>query len=140
MPEGSILLGMSGKGSEFIDYYELLGIEPDATLTQVRAGFLKMAKIHHPDVGGSTEKMQQFSRAYRTLADDVSRKAYDMIHSFNTGNSSAVYFKETDAPRASNQNMDDEFVDYFLDSVWAEFSTTEKPQGFAQRFKKLFGG
>ena len=129
---------MSGRGSEFIDYYELLGVEPDATLTQVRAGFLKMAKIHHPDVGGSTEKMQEFSRAYRTLADEISRKAYDMIHSFNTGNSTAAYFKETSAPKASNQDLDDEFIDYFLDTVWSEFSTTEKPHGFVGRFKKLF--
>ncbi len=34
--------------------------------------------------------------------------------------------------------MDDEFIDYFLDSVWAEFSPTEKPQGFVKRFKGLF--
>jgi len=124
--------------SEFVDYYELLGVEPDASLTQVRAGFLKMAKIHHPDVGGSTEKMQEFSRAYRTLADEISRKAYDMVHSFNTGNSSATYFREANAPSASGDELDDEFVDYFLDSVWAEFSNTEKPQGFVTRFKKLF--
>lgn len=127
---------MSSK--EFVDYYELLGVEPDATLSQVRAGFLKMAKIHHPDVGGSTEKMQQFSRAYRTLADEMSRKAYDMIHGFNTGNSAAAYYREASAPGASGQELDDEFVDYFLDSVWAEFSTTEKPQGFVKRFKSLF--
>ena len=131
---------MSGSGSknEFVDYYELFGVEPDATLSQVRAGFLRMAKIHHPDVGGTTEKMQQFSRAYRTLADDMSRKAYDMIHGFNTGNSAAVYYRESDAPSTSNQDLDDDFVDYFLDSVWAEFSTTEKPQGFVSRFKGLF--
>ena len=123
---------------EFVDYYELLGVEPDATLAQIRAGFLKMAKIHHPDVGGSTEKMQEFSRAYRTLADDISRKAYDMVHSFNTGNSSAAYFREVDSPRPSSHDMDDEFIDYFLDSVWAEFSPTDKPQGFVKRFKSLF--
>lgn len=123
---------------EFVDYYDLLGVEPDSSLAQIRAGFLKMAKIHHPDVGGSTEKMQEFSRAYRTLADEISRKAYDMIHSFNTGNTSAAYYHETSAPRASTNDMDDEFIDYFLDSVWAEFSPTEKPQGFVKRFKSLF--
>jgi len=122
---------------EFVDYYGLLGIEPDATLTQVRASFLRMAKIHHPDVGGSTEKMQELSRAYRTLADEISRKAYDMIHSFNTGEASAAYYRET-APVRPAAVIDDEFIDYYLDSVWAEFSATPKPQGFAQKFKSLF--
>lgn len=124
--------------NEFVDYYELLGVNPDASLADIRRGFLRMAKIHHPDVGGSTEVMQQFSRAYRTLADDISRKAYDMIHGFHTGNSAATYFRETGGHEASAQDLDDEFIDYFLDSVWAEFSGTEKPQGFVQRFKKLF--
>ena len=124
--------------NEFIDYYELLGVEPDATLAQIRAGFLRMAKVHHPDVGGSTEKMQQFSRAYRTLADDINRKAYDMVHGFHTGNSAAAYYKETGNSRSSGKDLDDEFIDYFLDSVWAEFSSTEKPQGFVARFKGLF--
>lgn len=131
---------MSAMGSEkeFVDYYELLGVNPDASLADVRRGFLRMAKVHHPDVGGSTETMQQFSRAYRTLADDISRKAYDMVHGFHTGNSAAVYFREADAPRSNGQDLDDDFIDYFLDSMWAEFSTTEKPAGFVQRFKKLF--
>jgi curved DNA-binding protein CbpA len=129
-------IGVSEK--EFVDYYELLGVSPDASLSDIRRGFLRMAKIHHPDVGGSNETMQQFSRAYRTLADDISRKAYDMVHGFHTGNSAAAYFKEAGGPKASGQELDDEFIDYFLDSVWAEFSTTEKPAGFVQRFKKLF--
>lgn len=124
--------------NEFVDYYDLLGVEPDATMSQVRAGFLRMAKVHHPDVGGSTEKMQEFSRAYRTLADDISRKAYDMVHGFHTGNSAAAYFRESDGPEISGKELDDDFIDFFLDSMWAEFSNTEKPQGFVQRFKALF--
>lgn len=124
--------------NEFVDYYDLLGVSPDATLADIRRGFLRMAKIHHPDIGGSTEMMQQFSRAYRTLADEISRKAYDMIHGFHTGNSSAIYYRESDGPKANGQDLDDEFIDYFLDTVWAEFSSTEKPQGFVTRFKNLF--
>jgi DnaJ-class molecular chaperone len=124
--------------NEFVDYYELLGVSPDASIADVRRGFLRMAKIHHPDVGGSTEDMQLSSRAYRTLADEIGRKAYDMVHGFHTGNSAAAYFRETDGPTASGQDLDDEFIDFYLDSVWAEFSTTEKPAGFVQRFKKLF--
>jgi curved DNA-binding protein CbpA len=124
--------------NEFVDYYDLLGVGPDASIAEIRRGFLRMAKIHHPDVGGSTEDMQLFSRAYRTLADEIGRKAYDMVHGFHTGNSAAVYFRETDGPKASGQDLDDEFIDFYLDSVWAEFSSTEKPAGFVQRFKKLF--
>jgi curved DNA-binding protein len=131
-------MSVSASENEFVDYYELLGVDPDATLADIRRGFLRMAKIHHPDVGGTTEKMQQFSRAYRTLADDISRKAYDMIHGFHTGNSSASYFRDSGDANQSGQELDDEFIDFFLDSVWAEFSTTQKPEGFVGRFKKLF--
>lgn len=131
---------MSGtlSNGEFVDYYHLLGVNPDATLAQIRAGFLRMAKVHHPDVGGTTEKMQEFSRAYRTLADDISRKAYDMVHGFHTGNGAEAYFRETGGKGVSGEDLDDEFIDFFLDSVWAEFSSTEKPFGFVQRFRKLF--
>ena len=124
--------------NEFVDYYDLLGVGPDASLSQIRAGFLRMAKVHHPDVGGTTEKMQEFSRAYRTLADEISRKAYDMVHGFHTGNSATVYYRETGGNKTTGEDLDDEFIDYFLDSVWAEFSSTEKPYGFVHRFKKLF--
>ena len=124
--------------NEFIDYYQFLGVETSSSLAEIRKSFILLAKSMHPDTGGSNEEMQTLNTAYRTLADDFSRRAYDVIHSFNTGTDSTMYSWHSDpGSGVDGAEFDDEFVDYYLDSVWAEFSSTSKPFGLVARFKNL---
>lgn len=127
------------KSKEFVDYYEILGVGTDSSLTDIRKSFIKLAKLRHPDAGGSNEEMQILNNAYKTLADEYSRKAYNMVHSFNTGLGSSSYDYQSLADIGQkDEDLDDEFVDFYLDSVWAEFSETSKPSGLVSRFKTLF--
>lgn len=48
-----------------------------ATPEELKAAFRKLAKTHHPDVGGDPEKFKEINEAYNTLSDPQSRAAYD---------------------------------------------------------------
>lgn len=64
---------------EFVDYYELLQLSPNADTDTIERIFRHMAKKTHPD---STEfpdndRFQSIVEAHRTLVDPVARAAYD---------------------------------------------------------------
>ena len=54
------------------DPYRLLGLEPDASLEEVRAAFREKVREKHPDTGHSDETgpdVQEIIEAYRSLSD-----------------------------------------------------------------------
>lgn len=59
------------------DYYETLGVDKGATEADVKKAFRELAREHHPDHGGETERFQEINEAYETLKDPDKRNAYD---------------------------------------------------------------
>lgn len=47
--------------------FELLGIPPTATFKEVQVAYKRQAMKHHPDRGGSMERFQELTKAYKTL-------------------------------------------------------------------------
>jgi len=45
-------------------WWEVLGLSPAATPEEVRDRYRELAKVHHPDVGGTTEDCQRLLKAY----------------------------------------------------------------------------
>ena len=67
---------MAGK-----DYYNLLGIDRNATEADIKQAFRKLARKHHPDVNpgdkAAEEKFKQINEAFEVLSDPEKRKKYD---------------------------------------------------------------
>lgn len=60
-----------------MDLYSALGVARDATQAAIKQAYRKMAKQHHPDVGGDAEKFGAIATAYDVLGDEEKRRKYD---------------------------------------------------------------
>ena len=70
-----------GKGVEpdLPDYYDVLGVSPDATAQSIKSRYRELAKEMHPDVSGeeSDTDMARINEAYEVLSDKSRRAEYD---------------------------------------------------------------
>jgi len=96
------------------DYYEVLSVSKDCTITEIKQSYRKLARQYHPDVNNGNpeaeEKFKEISEAYAVLSNEEKRRQYDQ-HGFN-------------------RNL---FEDINFDSVFSEF-------GFGDIFNMFFGG
>ena len=62
------------------DYYEVLGVSKNASETEIKSAFRKLAKKYHPDVSkeeNAAEKFKEAQEAYSVLSDADKRANYD---------------------------------------------------------------
>lgn len=59
------------------NFYDVLGVEENATQEDIKKKYRKLAKENHPDIGGNEELFKKISTAYEVLGDEQKRKQYD---------------------------------------------------------------
>lgn len=64
------------------DYYEVLGVDKNASEKDIKLAFRRLAKKYHPDVNKTPEAEEKFKEAqeaYAVLSDEGRRKQYDQF-------------------------------------------------------------
>ena len=72
-----------GRGGAVADtsFYEMLGVAPEATESEIKKGYMKKARLMHPDKNPddpeAKEKFQKLGEAYQVLSNADARPKYD---------------------------------------------------------------
>jgi curved DNA-binding protein len=65
------------------DYYEILGLKPDANPHQLKETYRKLALLYHPDKNpgdpNAISRMKDINEAYAVLSDPSKRREYDAL-------------------------------------------------------------
>ena len=59
------------------NFYKQLGLEKNATITEIKSAYRLLAKKYHPDTGGDKEKFLALQLAWETLSDPQKKAIYD---------------------------------------------------------------
>jgi len=67
---------------QYKDYYQILGVNRDAALADIKKAYRKLARKYHPDISKEADaeaKMKEVNEAYAVLSDTEKRAAYDQL-------------------------------------------------------------
>src|SRR5579872_820023 len=78
------------------DYYEVLGVEREASAEQIKEAYKKLANANHPDRNPGDEaavtRFKEVSEAFKILKDPEKRARYDRFgHAGVSGNGGAQF-------------------------------------------------
>jgi molecular chaperone DnaJ len=61
------------------DYYDVLGVAPNAGAAEIKRAYRQLAKRYHPDISGGDRpgSFREVARAYEVLGDPKRRRTYD---------------------------------------------------------------
>ncbi|GLX78764.1 curved DNA-binding protein [Thalassotalea insulae] len=120
---------------EFKDYYQILGLEPDASAKEIKTAYRKLAHKYHPDMNpseGADAKFKEVAEAYHVLNNPKTRAEFDELRQY--GAQSPYGFQPPpgwqashDAEFENTQQFGEDFSDFF-NAIFGQ-----RPQGFTQR-------
>ena len=118
---------------DFIDYYQVLGVNKDALPADIRKAYRKLARKYHPDVNPNNDeakrKFQEINEANEVLSDPEKRKKYDQY------GKDWKHAEEFEKARQQQQNNQ-----YRYEGGSGDFGGKFAEGDFSDFFESLFGG
>src|SRR3954470_7052452 len=120
---------------DFIDYYQVLGVNKNATDEEIKKAYRKLARKYHPDLNPNdkeaNKKFQQINEANEVLSDPEKRKKYDQY------GKDWKHAEEFEKARQSRQQWTDAGGG---GQDFSGFSGEFDEEGFSDFFQSMFGG
>ena len=117
------------------DYYNILGLEKDASHKQVRDAYRRLALLHHPDRNKdnpeAADRMKEINESYAVLSDPSKRMEYDVLRR-DYGSSAYGQFRQT----YSDQDI---FKGSDIQQIFEELSRAFGFRGFDDVFRESYG-
>lgn len=120
---------------EFIDYYKVLELNKDATESDIRKAYRKLARKYHPDLNpndtAAKVKFQQINEANEVLSDPEKRKKYDQYGRDWKQREEANRYQQENAGRYQQE---------YGKKPGQDFSGNFSEGDFSDFFESMFGG
>jgi len=68
------------------NFYKELGLDKNATKSEIKSSYRSLVKQHHPDAGGEKERFLAIQNAWEILNDPIKKEQYD--RNFSSSSSS----------------------------------------------------
>lgn len=131
---------------KFIDYYKVLELSKDATKSDIKKAYRKLARKYHPDLNpndtAAQKKFQQINEAHEVLIDPEKRKKYD---EYGKDWQHAEEFEKAKSNQRYRQQSGGGFGGRSAESFEGSFGSEGFGGGFEQGdfsdfFESMFGG
>jgi DnaJ-class molecular chaperone len=117
------------------DYYDILGVNRDASQQAIKEAYRKLAFKYHPDRNrgdpAATQKMKDINEAYAVLSDGSKRREYDFLRS-QYGSFAYERFRQS-------HTTEDIFRGSDINQIFEEFARTFGFRSFGDIFNESYG-
>jgi len=117
------------------DYYQILGLDKDASQKQIKEAYRKLAFKYHPDRNKehpeTAEKMKRVNEAYAVLSDTEKRGEYDMLRQ-QLGSSAYSQFR-------TNYSEQDIFSGSDINQIFEEMARAFGFRHYDEIFRQFYG-
>ncbi len=124
---------------EFKDYYQILGVAPDAETKDIKTAYRKLARKYHPDLNPEADAEARFkdvAEAWEVLKDPQRRAEYDELRQF--GGRHREEFRPPPGWQsgggAQGHQFDGDFSDFFNSIFGGGFSGGRSQRGWSGGF------
>ena len=80
------------------NFYQELGLETNASNSEIKSSYRSLVKKHHPDAGGEKERFLAIQNAWETLNDPIKKEQYDRS-----------FFSSSSSFDSLNENWEEKF-------------------------------